>query len=117
MMADFTSIEGIKGIFAMLYGKYPSQAMQRYAQNIITFTKQVDQFGLKRPQIFELVFNNYTIKAGIATAYGALRNELTEFCYEQYVQFSGLFASAQDPIPSADDWRDVYMSDVKDFHT
>lgn len=117
MMADFTSIEGIKGIFAMLYGKYPSQAMQRYAQNVITFTRQVDQFKLPVPKIFEMVFNNYTVKAGIATAFQALRNELTEFCYAQYTQFPTLFASTVDPVTSADDWRDIYVSDVKDFHT
>lgn len=117
MMADFTSIEGIKGIFAMLYGKYPSQAMQRYAQNIITFNKQVDAFGLSLPKVFEFVFNNYTVKAGIATAFQALRGELTEFCYQQFVTFPGLFAPPQDPVASREEWSEVYVSDVKDFHT
>lgn len=117
MMADFTSIEGIKSIFSMLYGKYTSQAMQRYAQNVVTFNKQVANFKLELPRIFELVFNNYTVKDGIATAYGSLRSELTEFCYQQYKAFPELFAGVANPIASLQEWQNVFVSDVKDFHT
>ncbi|MFP2903512.1 ParA family protein [Pyxidicoccus sp. 3LFB2] len=117
MMADFTSIEGIKGIFAMLYGKYPSQAMQKYAENVITFTKQVDNFKLTLPKIFEFAFNNYTVKAGIATAFQALRSELADFCYEQFVNFPDLFATTDSPVTDLSHWSDVFVSDVKDFHT
>lgn len=117
MMADFTSIEGIKGIFAMLYGKYASQAMQRYAQNVITFDRQVHQFGLALPRIFEMVFNNFTVKAGIATAFQALKDELTEFCFRQYELFPELFAYTDEKLVSSEAWRDLFVSDVKDFHT
>lgn len=117
VMADFTSIEGIKGIFAMLYGKYPSQAMQRYAQNIITFTKQVTTYEMEVPKIFEIVFNNFTVNAGIATAFGSLRSELTEFCYEQFTAFPELFAPSDVTPDTVEAWREVYVSDVKDFHT
>lgn len=117
MMADFTSIEGIKGIFAMLYGKYPSQAMQKYAENVITFTKQVDNFKLTLPRIFEFAFNNYTVKAGIATAFQALRSELADFCYEQFVNFPDLFAPTDSAVTDLEHWSNVFVSDVKDFHT
>ena len=101
----------------MLYGKYPSPAMQRYAQNVVTFTKLVAQFGLKLPRIFEFAFNNYTVMLGVATAYGAIRNELTEFCYAQYIQFPELFETADDPPKNLGEWEDMYISDIKDFHT
>lgn len=117
MMADFTSIEGIKSIFAMLYGKYSSPATQKYASNIITFAKQVAQFELNPPVIFELVFNNYTVNKGPASAYGSLRNELTNFCYEQFQAFPELFATGAEPESSLEEWRELYLSDVKDFHT
>lgn len=60
MMADFSSIEGIKGILMMLYGKYPSVALKKYAENVITFNKQIISFNLKLPVIDKFVFNNYT---------------------------------------------------------
>lgn len=41
MMADFTSLEGIKGILMLLYEEYPSESLKKYASNIITFNKQV----------------------------------------------------------------------------
>jgi cellulose biosynthesis protein BcsQ len=117
MMADFTSIEGIKGIFSMLYGKHPTQAMQKYAQNVMTFAKQVQQHDLQLPLMFEFVFNNFTSNLGVATAYDSIKNELTEFCYSQYTQFPELFAQAN-PVPqSAKAWQSIYVSDVKDFHT
>ncbi len=41
MMADFTSLEGIKGILMLLYEQYPSEYLKKYASNIITFNKKV----------------------------------------------------------------------------
>ncbi len=117
MMADFTSIEGIKGIFGMLYGKYTSPATQKYAQNIVTFSKQVASNNVQLPTIFEVVFNNFTVREGVASAFGSLRNELTEYCYTQFQAFPSLFTTPVSPIANIDDWRDLYVSDVKDFHT
>lgn len=117
MMADYTSIEGIKGIFSMLYGKYPSAATQKYAQNIVTFSKQVAQFQMSAPVIYEFIFNNFTSMSGIATAYGSLKDELTDFCYQQYQQSPGLFAVPSVVPKTVDEWRKEFVSDVKDFHT
>jgi cellulose biosynthesis protein BcsQ len=117
MMADFSSIEGIKGILSMLYGKYPSPAMQRYAQNVVTFAKQVTQFDLGLPTIFELAFNNYTVMMGIAAAFESIRNELIEFCYAQYVAFPELFAQLTKPPENMVQWESLFVSDIKDFHT
>jgi hypothetical protein len=117
MMADFTSVEGIKGIFVMLYGKYPSPALQKYAANVVTFAKQVAQFGLPLPQIYEFVFNNFTSNLGVATAYASLRDELVAFSYQQFTAFPNLFASTDSAPAGVDDWSEQYVSDVKDFHT
>lgn len=117
MMADFTSLEGIKGIFVMLYGKYPSPALQKYAQNIVTFAKQVNQFELRLPRVYEFVFNNFTSNLGVAKAYESLKSELVAFSYDQYTAFPDLFAQAQTPPADVSQWREVYVSDVKDFHT
>lgn len=117
MMADFTSIEGIKSIFMMLYGEYPTAALKKYADNVITFNKQMEQFNLTPPKIYEFVFNNYTANLGVAMAYDSIRNELLNFCYEQYKKFPNYFASTQSVISSSNDWENYYVSDVKDFHT
>lgn len=58
MMADFTSLEGIKGILMLLYEQYPSESLKKYASKVLTFNKQVKQFELKLPQIKQFVFNN-----------------------------------------------------------
>jgi cellulose biosynthesis protein BcsQ len=117
MMADFTSVEGIKSIFVMLYGQYPSPALQKYAQNVVTFAKQVNQFDIKLPQVYEFVFNNFTSNLGVAKAYDSLKAELVEFSYQQFVAFPALFASATSPPTTVAAWKDIYVSDVKDFHT
>lgn len=116
MMADFSSIEGIKGILMLLYGKYPSAALKRYADNVITFNKQVDVFELKLPSIYGFVFNNYTTREGIATAYEAVKNDLIEFCYEQFNIFPHLFAE-NNSIKNTKAWEKRFIWDVKDFHT
>ncbi|OBZ14627.1 ATPase [Bacillus sp. FJAT-27264] len=117
MMADFSSIDGIKGMFTMLYDEYPTPALKTYAENIITFNKQVKQFGIKLPKIYEFVFNNFTSHLGISSAFQALKNELNDFCFGQFNKFNQLFALPNDPITTKEAWSNLYVSDVKDFHT
>jgi chromosome partitioning protein len=117
MMADYSSAEGVKSIFMMLYGKYSSSALQKYATNIITFHKQTEKLQLKLPTIYEFVFNSYTSNQGVASAFRSVRAELVDFCYQQYQAFPEHFASV-DPVPrTCGDWARDYLSDVKDFHT
>lgn len=117
MMADFSSLEGIKGLFMLLFGKYPSAALKQYADDIITFNKQVDSFKLKLPVIYEFVFNNYTSNLGVAKAFDSIRTELINFCYEQFTNFPELFASCDNTPISINEWESYYVSDIKDFHT
>jgi cellulose biosynthesis protein BcsQ len=112
MMADFTSVEGIRGIFVMLYRKYPSPALQKYAQNVVTFAKQVVQFDLQPPQVYELVFNNYTSNLGVAKAYDALKAELVTFSYNQFESFPDLFAATEAAPGNMFEWSSTYVSDV-----
>lgn len=117
MMADYSSIEGIKGIFMMLYGQYPTAALKKYADNIITFHKQVNNFNLPLPVIYEVVFNNFTQNMGVANAFNAIKKDLVDFCYDLYKKFPNLFVSSSTNITSVTDWESVFLSDVKDFHT
>jgi len=117
MVADFSSLEGIKGLFMLLFEKYPSAALRNYADGIITFKRQVDQFHLELPVIWEFVFNNYTSNQGVAKAYKSLRMELIEFCYQQFVKFRDLFANSNFEINNQDDWEKLFISDIKDFHS
>jgi len=117
MMADFSSLEGIKGIFMLLFGKYPSAAVQQYADDVITFDKQVKSFNLKLPDIYRFVFNNFTIKDGVATAFASIKTELIKFCYEQFNEFPSLFATYKETLNSPEEWEKYYVSDIKDFHT
>ena len=117
MMADYSSLEGIKGILSLLYGEYPSVALQKYAEDVITFNKQINQFRLELPLMYEFVFNNFTSNAGVATAYEAVRNELVSFCYDTYKSKSKLFAPPAERISSIRAWEAAYVTDTKDFHT
>ncbi|QLE59939.1 ParA family protein [Nostoc sp. TCL26-01] len=117
MMADFSSLEGIKSLFMLLYGQYQSAALKQYADDIITFNKQIDSFNLELPKIYEFVFNNYTIKDGVATAFDSIRTELIEFCYDQFRKFPKLFAPCQKEPTSMTEWENFYVSNIKDFHT
>lgn len=117
MMADFSSLEGIKGIFMLLYGKYPSAALKQYAEDIITFNKQVSSFNLKLPVIDQFVFNNYTSNLGVAAAFASIRTELINFCYQQFKQFPSLFSISDKNSIDRDEWQKHYVSDIKDFHT
>jgi cellulose biosynthesis protein BcsQ len=117
MMADFSSVEGIKGVFMLLFGKYPSVALKNYAEDVITFNTQIERFNLQLPVLWEFAFNNYTVNLGVAKAYDSLRTELINFCYKQYKTFPSLFASTNKTISSQEEWEATYVSDIKDFHT
>ncbi|MDZ7960076.1 MAG: ParA family protein [Aulosira sp. DedQUE10] len=117
MMADFSSLEGIKSLFMLLFGKYPSAALKQYADGIVTFNNQVEHFKLELPLIYEFVFNNYTIKDGVATAFDSIRTELIDFCYTQFKKFPSLFAPCMNNPTSRQEWEGYYISGIKDFHT
>ena len=117
MMADYSSLEGIKSLFMLLFGKYPSRALQKYAEDIITFNNQVERFKMQLPLIYEFVFNNYTIKDGVARAFDSIRTELIDFCYTQFKDFPALFAPCENTPNSIEAWENYYMSGIKDFHT
>jgi hypothetical protein len=117
MMADFSSLEGIKGILMLLHAKYPSAAVKNYADDIITFNKKIIEQKLDLPKFYEFVFNNFTSNLGVAKAFGSVRSELIEFCYQQWTLSPQLFIAPQNPISNKNEWEGVYVSDVKDFHT
>lgn len=117
MMPDFSSLEGIKGILMLLYGKYPSAAVRNYANKVITFTRQIQTFQLDLPKIFELPFNNFTVNAGVATAFDAVREELIDYVYQQYAADQSIFYPTATPIHNKADFENLYISNVKDFHT
>ena len=117
MMADFSSLEGIKGILMLLYGKYPSSAAQKYASNVITFNSQVQRFGLELPTLYELPFNNFTVNSGVASAYESVRLELINYAWQQFQADPSIFASSATPPTTLAQWEVLYTSNVKDFHT
>lgn len=80
MMADFSSLEGIKGMLMLLYGKYPSAAVKNYASKVVTFNRQIQQFGLQLPKIFELPFNNFTTNLGVAAAFDCHERGANSVC-------------------------------------
>lgn len=117
MMADFSSLEGIKSIMMLLYGKYPSAALKTYAEDVLTFNEQVTKFGIPLPKLFEFVFNNFTTNAGVAHAFDSIRKELIDFCYEQFMVNPEIFAPFHDKPKTKANWETYYMSNTKDFHT
>jgi cellulose biosynthesis protein BcsQ len=117
MMADFSSLEGIKGIMMLLYAKYPSAAVKRYADDIVTFDKKIIEQKLKLPRLYEFVFNNFTSNKGVAKAYESVRSELIDFCYEQWDSSKELFARITSEEVERDEWEGLFVSNVKDFHT
>lgn len=117
MMADFSSLEGIKGILMLLYGKYPSSATRNYAAKVMTFSRQIGMHGLDLPKIFELPFNNFTTNLGVATAYDAVREELIDYCWSQYAADPTIYSPCQTPPTNASEFEDLFISNVKDFHT
>lgn len=117
MMADFSSLEGIKGILMLLYGRYPSAAVKNYASKVVTFNRQIQQFKLSLPKIFELPFNNFTTNLGVATAFDSVREELINFVWDQYKTDPNIFWPTTTPLTSPKDLEDFFVSNVKDFHT
>ncbi len=104
-MSDFTSLEGIKGILRLIYGKYTSNAEEKYAENKITFSKQVKQYNLVPPKIHSVIFNNYTAHNGVATAYKSIIDEIEKFINTQRKKTPELFI------------KNFNISYIKDFHT
>jgi cellulose biosynthesis protein BcsQ len=117
MMADYSSLEGLKGIMTLLYGEYPTAASRKYADKFLTFISQVESHKFELPKLWEFVFNKFTSNKGVATAYDSLKNELCDFSYKQYKSSPHLFAAVQGKINSRSQWEDYYLSSIKDFHT
>jgi cellulose biosynthesis protein BcsQ len=117
VMADYSSLEGIKGIMMLLYGKYPSAAARNYANKVLTFNKQIQNFGLPLPKIWELPFNNFTANMGVANAYASIKNEISDFAWQQYQADPAIFASPSIVPANNSQWENLFMSNVKDFHT
>lgn len=117
MMADFSSLEGIKGILMLLYGKYPSSATKNYADKVVTFSRQIQQHSLPLPRIFELPFNNFTSNMGVATAFDSVRGELIDYAWDQFQKDPGIFWTCNPTPTTKDAWEKLFVSNVKDFHT
>lgn len=117
MMADYSSLEGIKGILSLLYGEFPTAALQNYAQDFITFSKQVTTYSLELPVFYEFVFNNFTSNSGVATAYDSIKSDLIAFSYEAFQRRPDLFIPPGKVCDTLAKWTGTYVSDVKDFHT
>lgn len=117
MMADYSSLEGIKGIMMLLYAEYPSVAVKNYADTIITFNRKISEYKLKLPKFYEFVFNNFTSNLGVAKAFEAVRSDLIDFCFKQWNNSPALFAGTQNAITSRQKWEAAFVSNVKDFHT
>ncbi len=117
MMADFSSLEGIKSLLMLLYGLYPSEALKKYAKGILTFSDQINDHELELPKLYEFVFNNFTTNAGVAQAFRSVRDELSEFCYQRYLDFPHIFIQDQNPPGNLAAWKNMYISNTKDFHT
>ena len=115
MMADHSSMEGIKGIMTLLYDEYPTSALKTYAEDIMTFNKQVKQFNLSLPVINRFVFNNFTTNLGIANAFKSVKNELVDFCYNQCNRYPQYFDTKI--YNNKSEWESKYISDVRDFHS
>lgn len=117
MMADFSSLEGIKGILMLLYGKYPSAAVKNYADKVVTFSRQITNSGLSLPKIHELAFNNFTTNLGVATAFEAVRQELVTFGWKQYAADPTIFSPCGTAPTDRNQWERLFISNIKDFHT
>jgi len=119
MMADYSSAEGITSMFTMLHGAYPTVALKMYAEDILTFSKQILHHNLDLPVIWEIVFNNYTSNLGVANAYNSIRSELLDICWQHYQTHPAYFAPLGNnaKATSKKSFSKLYMSDVKDFHS
>lgn len=117
MMADYSSLEGMKGIMMLLYGHYPSSAAQTYAEKFVTFHSQVVNNNLTLPKLDRFVFNNFTSNLGVARAYDSIKESLCAFAFTQYQNFPELFTERYREINNLNEWEAAYLSEVKDFHT
>ena len=102
MMADYSSLEGMKGIMMLLYG---------------TFHSQVVNNNLTLPKLDRFVFNNFTSNLGVARAYDSIKESLCAFAFTQYQNFPELFTERYREINNLNEWEAAYLSEVKDFHT
>ncbi|EBG5295266.1 ParA family protein [Salmonella enterica subsp. enterica] len=117
MMADYSSLEGMKGIMMLLYGHYPSSAAQNYAEKFVTFHSQASTNNLQLPLLERFIFNNYTSNNGVATAYDSIKESLCDFAFAQYSRFPNLFTPRARRILNQQIWEQEFLSEVKDFHT
>lgn len=117
MMADYSSLEGMKGIMMLLYGHYPSAAAKNYAEKFVTFHSQVISNNLTLPKMERFIFNNFTSNLGVARAYDSIKDSLCEFAFQQYEYFPELFTDRDVEIEDVQEWSESYLSEVKDFHT
>ncbi|MEN4714959.1 ParA family protein [Pantoea agglomerans] len=117
MMADYSSLEGMKGIMMLLYGHYPTAAAKNYAEKFVTFHSQVVSNNLTLPKLERFIFNNFTSNLGVARAYDSIKESLCSFAFQQYENFPELFTERDDDIEDVQDWEEAFLSEVKDFHT
>ncbi|EGT3611574.1 ParA family protein [Morganella morganii] len=117
MMADYSSLEGMKGIMTLLYGHYPSAAAKNYAEKFVTFHSQAVQNNLEFPKLDRFIFNNFTTNLGVASAYDSIKESLCSFAFDQYVKFPDLFTNRNITITDRNTWQNEFLSEVKDFHT
>ncbi|ENN8404535.1 ParA family protein [Proteus mirabilis] len=117
MMADYSSLEGMKGIMTLLYGHYPTAAAKKYAEKFVTFHSQVNNYGLQLPKFDRFVFNNFTSNLGVASAYDSIKESLCDFIYQQQQSFPSLFTPRSTQITTRQQWEQEFLSEVKDFHT
>ncbi|MDE1477600.1 ParA family protein [Xenorhabdus bovienii] len=117
IMADYSSLEGLKGIMTLLYGNYSSAASRTYAEKFVTFHSQIKDFKLPLPKLHRFIFNNFTTNSGVAKAYDAMKSELANFAYEQYKSMQDIFTETEYQVNDLDDWKDEFLSEVKDFHS
>jgi predicted nucleic acid-binding protein len=91
----------------------------QYAENILTFSKQVLAHKLDLPVIWEIVFNNYTSNLGVANAYNSIRSELLDICWKHCQTYPAYFAPLNNNATATSKraFAELYMSDVKDFHS
>lgn len=116
-MADFSSLEGIRGILMLLYGKYQSSAEKKYADTIITFNRKIKESDIVLPKFYEFIFNNFTSNQGVANAFNSIKKQLIDFCFSQYNTSIDLFATTENAVENKQEFESAFVSDIKDFHT
>jgi cellulose biosynthesis protein BcsQ len=115
IMADYSSLKGIKGLFMLLYGEDSSSVSKRYAKKYLTFNKQVEGGGLTPPLIHAFAFNSFTSKEGVVKAFDAVKKDIISFAYDQYKAYPNRFTSEDEYDKPT--WSKRYIHEIKDFHT